>query len=131
MIKNFFKFIIRCNKILKAPLFLISNLVAHCPRHCPALQGFCKERKNRRMSSVTLKDVRDARERIKDSIHYTPVLTSTYLNTLSGHSLYFKCENMQKTGSFKVERYLYLLPPFTSLFSSFPSLLMQWSPSLF
>ncbi|XP_019850256.1 PREDICTED: probable serine racemase isoform X2 [Amphimedon queenslandica] len=56
----------------------------------------------RRMSSVTLKDVRDARERIKDSIHYTPVLTSTYLNTLSGHSLYFKCENMQKTGSFKV-----------------------------
>ena len=54
------------------------------------------------MSSVTLKDVRDARERIRDSIHYTPVLTSTYLNTLSGHSLYFKCENMQKTGSFKV-----------------------------
>ena len=57
----------------------------------------------RRMSSVTLEDVRQARQRIGDSIHYTPVLTSKFLNSFTSHQLYFKCENMQKTGSFKVD----------------------------
>ena len=57
----------------------------------------------RRMSSVTLEDVRQAKQRIGDSIHYTPVITSSYLNSFTSHQLYFKCENMQKTGSFKVD----------------------------
>lgn len=34
-------------------------------------------------------------------IHNTPVLTSTLLNKIIGANLYFKCENFQKTGSFK------------------------------
>ena len=51
---------------------------------------------------ITLQDVKIARTRIKDAIHCTPVFTSTYLNNLSKHQLFFKCENLQKTGSFKV-----------------------------
>lgn len=35
-------------------------------------------------------------------LHQTPVLTSRLLNELSGTSLYFKCENFQKMGAFKM-----------------------------
>ncbi|KAK0422596.1 hypothetical protein QR680_007659 [Steinernema hermaphroditum] len=45
--------------------------------------------------------VQDAEDRIRPSINRTPVLTSSYLNELTGKKLYFKCENFQKTGSFK------------------------------
>ncbi len=34
-------------------------------------------------------------------IHHTPVLTSHTLNSLTGCSVYFKCENFQKAGAFK------------------------------
>ncbi len=47
-------------------------------------------------------DVLAARERIAPYIHRTPVLTSSYLNQLSGAELFFKCENFQKAGAFKV-----------------------------
>ena len=47
-------------------------------------------------------DVKIAHERIKPHIHQTPVLTSTYLNDLTGAQLFFKCENLQKAGAFKV-----------------------------
>ena len=40
--------------------------------------------------------------RIKPYIHNTPVLTSTQLNTLTNTNLYFKCENFQKMGAFKM-----------------------------
>nr|WP_254899038.1 beta-hydroxyaspartate dehydratase BhcB [Thalassococcus arenae] len=43
-----------------------------------------------------------AHERIKPHIHRTPVLTSSYLNELTGAQLFFKCENFQKAGAFKV-----------------------------
>ena len=43
-----------------------------------------------------------ARERVAPYIHRTPVLTSTYLNELTGAELFFKCENLQKAGAFKV-----------------------------
>ena len=46
-------------------------------------------------------DVLAARERIAPYIHRTPVLTSNYLNQLTGAELFFKCENLQKTGAFK------------------------------
>ncbi|MCP4818481.1 MAG: pyridoxal-phosphate dependent enzyme [Shimia sp.] len=51
---------------------------------------------------LTIEDVREAHERIKPYIHNTPVLTSSYLDGLSGASLFFKCENFQKAGAFKV-----------------------------
>lgn len=41
-------------------------------------------------------------ERIKPHIHKTPVLTSTLLNEIAGAELFFKCENFQRTGSFKI-----------------------------
>ncbi|UYM16760.1 beta-hydroxyaspartate dehydratase BhcB [Endozoicomonas euniceicola] len=43
-----------------------------------------------------------ARERIKPYIHETPVLTSRFLNELTGAELFFKCENLQKAAAFKV-----------------------------
>lgn len=50
----------------------------------------------------TIDDVLAAHERIKPHIHRTPVLTSSYFNDLTGAELFFKCENFQKAGAFKV-----------------------------
>jgi threonine dehydratase len=47
-------------------------------------------------------DVVEAHARVAPHIHRTPVLTSTYLNGLTGAELFFKCENFQKAGAFKV-----------------------------
>jgi len=54
------------------------------------------------MRIPTYDDVVAAHERIAPHIHRTPVLTSTYFNELTGAELYFKCENFQKAGAFKV-----------------------------
>jgi threonine dehydratase len=43
-----------------------------------------------------------AHDRIRPYIHRTPILTSSYLNGLTGAELFFKCENFQKAGAFKV-----------------------------
>lgn len=50
----------------------------------------------------TFDDMLAAHERIRPYIHRTPVLTSSYLNALTGAELFFKCENFQKAGAFKV-----------------------------
>jgi len=47
-------------------------------------------------------EIAAAHARIAARIHRTPVLTSETMNRLSGAQLYFKCENLQKTGSFKI-----------------------------
>ena len=44
----------------------------------------------------------DCHDRIRPYIHRTPVLTSSSLNAISGADLYFKCENFQKMGAFKM-----------------------------
>ena len=44
----------------------------------------------------------DAHTRIAPRIHRTPILVSTSLNALAGARFFFKCENLQKTGSFKI-----------------------------
>lgn len=54
------------------------------------------------MEIPTFDDVLVAHERIKPYIHRTPVLTSSFLNQLTGAELFFKCENFQKAGAFKV-----------------------------
>ena len=41
-------------------------------------------------------------ERIKPYIHNTPILTSSLINEMVGAELYFKCENFQKMGAFKM-----------------------------
>ena len=53
----------------------------------------------------TLEDMIAARERIAPHVHRTPVLTSSFLNGLTGAELYFKCENLQKAGAFKADDY--------------------------
>ena len=47
-------------------------------------------------------DVIQSYKRIKNYIHFTPVITSKSLNKMAGCELFFKCENFQKTGSFKL-----------------------------
>src|SRR5712692_7317667 len=43
-----------------------------------------------------------AHARISSRIHRTPILTSASLNAMTGAQLFFKCENLQETGSFKI-----------------------------
>ena len=50
----------------------------------------------------TYDDVLAAHERVRPYIHRTPVLTSRFLNELTGAELFFKCENFQKAAAFKV-----------------------------
>ncbi len=49
-----------------------------------------------------LNDIREAHARIAPHIHRTPVFTCNSLNEIAGATLFFKCENLQKTGSFKI-----------------------------
>jgi threonine dehydratase len=50
----------------------------------------------------TLDDIRATHEAIRKMIHRTPVMTCQSLNRISGADLYFKCENFQKIGAFKM-----------------------------
>ena len=47
-------------------------------------------------------EIEQAATRIEPYIHRTPVLTSQSINQMVGASLYFKCENFQKVGAFKI-----------------------------
>ena len=50
----------------------------------------------------TWEAVSEAHARIAPRIHRTPILTSASLDALAGARLFFKCETLQKTGSFKI-----------------------------
>ena len=54
------------------------------------------------MTKVTLEDVKKAQDTIKDIVKKTDILESTKLSSMTGANVYYKCENLQKTGSFKV-----------------------------
>lgn len=43
-----------------------------------------------------------ARERIASRIHRTPVVTSRQFNEAAGKEIFFKCENFQRAGAFKI-----------------------------
>ncbi|MCG7344031.1 threonine/serine dehydratase [Sporosarcina sp. ACRSL] len=51
---------------------------------------------------ISLKDVEDARKRISEIAHVTPILQSEQLSKLCGNQLFLKSEHLQKTGSFKI-----------------------------
>ena len=51
------------------------------------------------MDKIALQNVHN---RIKPYIHKTPVLTSQLLNNMCGANVFFKCENFQKMGAFKM-----------------------------
>mgnify|MGYP005958373697 CR=1 FL=1 len=42
------------------------------------------------------------REKIAPYIHRTPVMTSSAIDSMAGCSVFFKCENLQKIGAFKM-----------------------------
>ncbi len=52
--------------------------------------------------AASLNDIRVAAERIDGHVHRTPVLTSRTFDELAGRSLFFKCENQQRVGAFKM-----------------------------
>ena len=51
---------------------------------------------------LSLEQIAAAHERIAPRIHRTPVLQSATIDALCGAKIFFKCENLQKTGSFKI-----------------------------
>jgi threonine dehydratase len=49
-----------------------------------------------------LKDVQAAVKRIAPHVHNTPVLTSSTIDSMLKATVYFKCENFQRGGTFKI-----------------------------
>ena len=49
------------------------------------------------------------KEQIQPYIHETPVLTSRLINEIAGGDLYFKCENFQRMGAFKMRGAAYAI----------------------
>ncbi len=54
------------------------------------------------MDEPTIEDIREASLRIEPYVHRTPVLTCRTLNRMCGMEIFFKCENFQKAGAFKI-----------------------------
>lgn len=51
---------------------------------------------------ITFSDIQKAYERIKPVVHRTPILTSSTFNKITGLNVYFKAENFQRIGAFKI-----------------------------
>jgi threo-3-hydroxy-L-aspartate ammonia-lyase len=51
---------------------------------------------------LNIQSIREARERIANRIHRTPVITSRQFNEVAGRDVFFKCENFQRAGAFKI-----------------------------
>lgn len=54
------------------------------------------------MSLMNKKNLTDVHQRIAPHIHNTPILTSRLINEIVGTTVFFKCENFQKMGAFKM-----------------------------
>ncbi|MFD0799015.1 pyridoxal-phosphate dependent enzyme [Maribacter chungangensis] len=48
------------------------------------------------------KDLLDCHKRIKPYVHNTPVMTSSAINKIVGAPIFFKCENFQRAGAYKI-----------------------------
>ena len=51
---------------------------------------------------LTLQMIREAAARIRGHVHRTPVVTSRSFNEAAGKEVFFKCENLQRAGAFKI-----------------------------
>ena len=51
---------------------------------------------------LTTNLIKEARERIASHVHRTPVFTSRFFNEAAGYDVFFKCENLQRAGAFKI-----------------------------
>ena len=54
------------------------------------------------MLQVTLQDIKEAKETIKDIVKKTDMLECASLSNKTKANVFYKCENLQRTGSFKV-----------------------------
>jgi threonine dehydratase len=54
------------------------------------------------LAGPTLAEIREARERVASVVDTTPMEKSRYLRELLGQDVYFKAENLQRTGSYKI-----------------------------
>lgn len=54
------------------------------------------------MTNFNKKDILESHQRIADFIHKTPVITNATLNQDLNSEIFFKCENFQKVGAFKM-----------------------------
>ena len=54
------------------------------------------------MEVFTKERIVQVHERINPYIHETPILTSSLIDEIAGCSIFFKCENFQKMGAFKM-----------------------------
>ena len=52
--------------------------------------------------TITPQTILEAHARIQPFIHRTPVLTNQTIDDIAGGKLFFKCENFQKIGAFKI-----------------------------
>jgi threonine dehydratase len=62
---------------------------------------------------VTLEDIQAAARRIEPLAHRTPVMTSHLVDREAGLSVFFKCENLQRGGAFKIRgatNFLFSIP---------------------
>ena len=50
----------------------------------------------------TLATIRAAHDRIRPFIHRTPIMTCSSIDEMVGSYLFFKCDNLQKIGAFKI-----------------------------
>lgn len=62
---------------------------------------------------IFLRDIEEASERLKNLAVRTPVLQSAHVDALVGARVFFKCENLQRTGSFKFRGALNALAQFS------------------
>jgi threonine dehydratase len=52
-------------------------------------------------SSPSFGDIQSAHKRIFDVVHRTPIATCSTLDAMTGRTLFFKCEHLQRVGAFK------------------------------
>lgn len=57
---------------------------------------------NDHISPISLADIERARRLLNGVTAYTPIETSSSLSAVAGTSVFLKCENLQRTGSFKL-----------------------------
>jgi len=65
------------------------------------------------MSDIQLSDIQTASERIRTLAHRTPVFTSRTFDSLTRANVFFKCENFQRGGAFKIRgaaNFIYSIP---------------------
>jgi threonine dehydratase len=66
------------------------------------------------MPEITLADIQSAAERTRDIVRPTPVFTSRTFDALAKARVFFKCENFQRGGAFKIRgaaNFVLSIPP--------------------